>query len=99
MDVSLLVNATKYYKSEYDTFPQGDKKTVLKALQGNNEKRIVFVELDTRRLSRNGEYLDPWGSPYFFDLSRGPKPWAYSFGKNKVDEGGTGDDVASWKEL
>ena len=96
-DVIQLVTAAKAYKEEYGEFPKGDRKAVLLRLQENNHRKIVFIELNAKQISKEGLFLDPWGVPYAFDLSNVNDPWAYSFGKNKTDEGGCNDDVASWK--
>ena len=92
-----LIVAAKGYRSEYGEPPKGDRKTILQVLQGNNPRKIVFIELNPKRITKEGIFVDPWGSPYAFDLSNATDPWAYSFGKNKIDEGGHNDDVTSWK--
>jgi len=91
-----LVTAAKFYKDEYGEPPKGDGKSILRTLQKDNPRKIVFLEISPKELSKEGIFLDPWGTPYVFDLSNS-SPWAYSFGKNKRDEGGNGDDAASWK--
>ena len=96
-DVTQLVVATKGFISEYGTFPTGNPQSILHILQGNNHRKIVFIELDPKRLSKAGDYLDSWGMPYVLNLSGPDSPQVYSFGKNKRDEKGNGDDVASWK--
>ena len=91
-----LVTAARAYKEEYGEPPKGDRKSILRTLQNDNPRKIVFLEISPKELSKDGIFLDPWGTPYIFDLSIS-SPWAYSFGKNKRDEGGNGDDAASWK--
>jgi len=92
-----LVTAAKAYKEEYGEPPKGDSKSILRVLQNDNPRKIVFIELNPKDISKKGILVDPWGSPYAFDLSNATYPWAYSFGKNKIDEGGRNDDVTSWK--
>jgi len=94
--VCQLVIAAKSYKDEYGEPPKGSSKSILRTLQNDNPRKIVFLEISPKELSKDGIFLDPWGTPYVFDLSS-LSPWAYSFGKNKRDEGGNGDDAASWK--
>ena len=94
--VDMLTIAAKAYKEEYGESPKGDRVSILRTLHNDNPRKIVFLEISPKELSKEGIYLDPWGTPYVFDLSNS-SPWAYSFGKNKRDEGGNGDDVASWK--
>ena len=94
--VRQLVTAAEAYNEEYGEPPRGDRKAILRALQNDNPRKVVFLEISPKDLSTDGIYLDPWGTPYAFDLSTS-SPWAYSFGKDRIDEGGNGDDVASWK--
>ena len=94
--VDMLIIAAKAYKEEYGEPPKGDSRSVLHTLQSDNPRKIVFLEISPKELSKDGIYLDPWGTPYVYDLSIS-SPWAYSFGKNKRDEGGNGDDAASWQ--
>jgi len=95
-DVDVLVAAAQAYIREYGDNPKGDSPQVLNILQGHNPRKIVFLEIDPQSLSKNGGFLDPWGSEYVFDFSNTQFPWAYSRGKDKIDEGGHGDDIASW---
>jgi len=98
-DIRLLIDAARFYPIEYGGLPEGDSNEILKKLQeSNNPHNLVLLKLDPKRVSREGLYLDPWGTPYAFDLSKGSDSWAYSFGRNKLDEGGNGDDVASWNQ-
>ena len=92
-----LTIAAKGYIAEYGGPPKGDIKTILQALQGDNPRKIVFIELNPKRITKEGILVDPWGVPYAIGLSNATGPWAYSFGKNKLDEGGRNDDVTSWK--
>jgi hypothetical protein len=91
-----LAIAAKAYKQEYGEPPKGDNRSILRTLQDDNPRKIVFIELNPKEISKDGFFLDPWGTPYAFDLSNAAEPWAYSFGKNKIDEGGHNDDVTSW---
>jgi len=92
-----LIIAAKGYRAEYGESPKGDRKTILQVLQGKNPSKIIFIKLDPKRITKDGIFVDPWDSPYAFGLSDPTDPWAYSFGKNKIDEGGHNDDVTSWK--
>jgi hypothetical protein len=101
-EIQTLISGAKAYWIEYEKPPEGDNKTILQKLQGSNPRNLVFLELDPKRVSSEGLYLDPWGTPYAFNLSKasdswGFSLWAYSFGRNKIDEGGNGDDIASWQ--
>ena len=46
------------------------------------------------------EALDPWGQPFRYKYPGTHNPGGYdlySIGPNKVDDGGSGDDIANWK--
>ena len=96
-DTTLLKTALIAYLGEYDQPLKGDNTTLLKILQGSNPKGIVFIEPEQKQISKEGIFLDPWGSPYVFGCNDQRKAWAYSFGKNRIDEGGHGDDPNSWQ--
>jgi len=96
-DVTQLVVAAKAYTTEYGKPPEGSQLAQLKALEGDNPRKIVFIEVDPKHTTKDGIFLDPWGTPYVYDLSKPSGAWAYSFGRNKIDEHGNGDDCASWQ--
>ena len=96
-DVTQLVVAAKAYVTEYGKPPEGSQLAQLKALEGDNPRKIVFIEVDPKRTTKDGIFLDPWGTPYVYELSKPSGTWAYSFGRNKIDEHGNGDDCASWQ--
>src|SRR5690606_12801491 len=78
-----LVVASALYTEQYGSPPTGNLSEILKTLGGSNPRKIVFAELNLDDLSKDGKLLDPWGSPYIYDLSDS-SPWAYSIGKNRV---------------
>jgi hypothetical protein len=98
-DTQQLVAALKAYQTEYGVMPSGNHAQIISALRHDNPKKIVFFEAPESRFSASGEFLDPWKSPYRIDVLSSSFPWAYSFGKNRIDEGGvqTADDIPSWR--
>lgn len=98
-DVSQLRSAMRSFYTEYGKPPPPGEAATVAALIGANEKRIVFFEADPSRLNKAGEYLDQWGTPFRIGVRDFVEPWAYSFGKNRIDEGGAEgtDDVSSWR--
>jgi len=96
-DISMLIAAAKAYTTEYGAPLQEDSRAVIRTLEGDNKRNVVFLEIKPQNISNDGYFLDPWGTPYVLNLVNPSNLWAYSFGKNKIDEGGNGDDVASWK--
>lgn len=50
--------------------PRGTHEEILRALQGRNRARLVFVPTHHPAL-KNGRLVDRWGSPYFFHALSG----------------------------
>ncbi len=96
-ELSMLITAAKAYQVEYGVPLEGDSIAQIQTLQGNNPRKLLFIEINPKEMSKEGLFFDPWGTPYVLNLTNPSNLWAYSFGKNKIDEGGNGDDVASWK--
>lgn len=84
-DMSALKIALMAYNMEYNSLPLGDNKQICAALAGDNPKKIRFIELSKPQIAPNGEFLDPWGTPYKFYISKG-ELLIRSAGKNKVFE-------------
>jgi Type II secretion system (T2SS), protein G len=95
----ILADHVKEYRQEYGFYPAGNNAEIIRALCGDNPRKVVFFE-PHGDLSAAGELLDPWGTPYRFDLSDPKNPKIYSFGKNKRDDHGAdrSDDICDWKE-
>jgi Type II secretion system (T2SS), protein G len=94
-----LAAAVKQYKAEYGSLPTGTEAEIVRALLGDNPRKIVFFEPRPKDLNADGELLDPWGTPYYFDFSDPKIQKIYSVGKNKSDDAGAdgSDDICSWK--
>lgn len=56
------------YHQAYGEYPQGEGKEVAAALLGRVPGKKAFLEWNTKKISPNGELLDPWGSPYFIKI-------------------------------
>ena len=94
-----ICQAMNTFKREYGFFPPGTSAQIMMDLtSGKNPKRIVFLEARNERFNAAGDFLDPWGTPIRIGSLASGLPWAYSFGPNKIDEGGGeySDDIASW---
>jgi hypothetical protein len=91
--------ALRFYKEEYGAFPAGDAAQILAALRGRNDREIIIYEARSGTVNPKGELIDPWGTPYRFDLSDPEKPRVWSCGKNRRDDGGAegSDDIPSWR--
>lgn len=80
-DLTTLQNIIEIYKEKYKQYPSA-----------NN----VFKELISKKLIGR-KPKDPWGTPYHYMLIDETKYDLYSFGENKLDDNGSGDDVTQSK--
>lgn len=97
--IRAVCQAMNTFQREYGYFPMGDGATIMKLLaSGANARRIIFFDAPKKSFNAAGEFLDPWGTPLRFGSFASGLPWTYSYGPNKIDEGGAdySDDVASW---
>jgi hypothetical protein len=90
-----ICTALNTYFREYGSLPNGTHLQIIKALNGGNPHKIIFLEVPAIRMSLGGEFLDPWGAPYVIDTSNGAQPKAHSIGIDGKDDGGVAgsDDV------
>ena len=97
-DVVSLSIALKAFHAEYGSYPSGDQPAIMKALSGDNVRKIRFIEIAARRLSSKGRYCDPWGNPYRIDTSRVGHLRVHSPGENGREEldDPRADDIRSW---
>jgi type II secretory pathway pseudopilin PulG len=98
--VSALLSATSAYAAEYGAPVSGSSPAqILAALRGKNQREIIFFDAAPSRFNAKGELIDPWGTPYRFDLSNPKQPRIWSCGPNRKDENGAegSDDIVSWR--
>ncbi len=95
-------DALKQYRMEIGTYPEGDNAQILKALMGDNPRRMVFFEpaavpKSFDSFNDRGDLIDFWGTPYRFDLTDPKIPRVWSCGKDRRDDGGAvgSDDIPS----
>jgi hypothetical protein len=81
-ETQVLQVALSQYKAELGRFPSGDSRAICRALSGVNPKGIRFIEWRQKSTTAEGEFLDPWGTPYRIYFS-GDIPLIRSAGKNK----------------
>jgi len=90
--LSVLVDA---YCNDFGSLPSSSHAAILAALQGNNPRQAVYWDSNSSqnasRISPAGEYLDPWGTPYYFDIKDPVRPRVRSFGPNRKDDHATSD--------
>jgi hypothetical protein len=95
-DIRGLESLMQFYSLTHRPRPKGDAANKLSVLLSVNVHRHGrHLKVDSARLGSDGVYRDPWGSPYAFGWNE--RPWAYSFGPNRIDEGGKGDDISNWR--
>jgi hypothetical protein len=99
-DVQVIALALDGFAFENGDFPKGTRGEICRLLRGEsidgqNPRKLDYVEALPTEMNGTGEFLDPWGEPY--RISVDPRTRVYSCGPNRVDEHGDGDDIASWK--
>jgi type II secretory pathway pseudopilin PulG len=97
-DVDVLAVAIDGFAKEHSEYPRGDAAQICRLLlgetvDGQNTRRLDYVEATAYEINAKGEFVDPWGTPYQFILR--PFIRIYSSGPNRTDEKGAGDDIAS----
>ncbi len=68
-DVKEIGLAMAQYRSVIGRYPQGNNVEISRALLEQNSNTNTFVKYRPRNMSRSGEALDPWGTPYRFYFS------------------------------
>ena len=69
-DVENLFIGLQKFKEVVGAYPLGGNSTVVKALQGDNPKKVIILVGRKTELNEKGEMVDPWGTPlrvYFSD--------------------------------
>ncbi|MGO9243838.1 MAG: type II secretion system protein GspG [Verrucomicrobiia bacterium] len=99
-DVQVIALALDGFARENGAYPKGTPGEICRMLRGEtvngqNPKKLDYVEAQPRELNGSGEFVDPWGEPYRMSVERGTR--VYSCGPNRIDEHGEGDDITSWK--
>ena len=70
IDVENLFSGLQQFKENVGQYPNGSNSEIIKALQGNNSKKLIILVSRKAELNDKGEMLDPWGTPlriYFSD--------------------------------
>ena len=69
-EVDGLFEAFHKYKEHVGEYPRGNNCELAKALNGNNNKKVIILAVRKTDLNAKGEIVDPWGTPlkiYFAD--------------------------------
>ncbi|MHA3772365.1 type II secretion system protein GspG [Verrucomicrobiota bacterium sgz303538] len=73
------------YKKQFGTYPEGDSRTIFRALTGDNPLGKPFLAWSKENTSSEGVCLDPWGTPYIIYIS-GESVLIHSAGPNRQFE-------------
>ena len=97
-DVQAILIGLNTYQREHGSYPVGTAAELCGLLrgenfQGQNPRRLDYIEAMPQEMNAVGSFLDPWGTPYHIVTI--PQPLVYSCGPNRVDEQGRGDDIAA----
>jgi len=77
--------AVREYGEMFGGNPVGTNPEITAALAGKNAKQINFLNGQPgTRINQNGELVDPWGTPYFFDQPSGTVMEIHSAGPDKI---------------
>ena len=95
-DVNALMQGLSAYASEQGELPHGSYATICRLLrgesiEGQNPKRLDYIEVEAQELNAKGEILDPWGNPYRIIIENGLH--VYSCGPSGIDKYGQGDNI------
>jgi hypothetical protein len=70
MPTSAVVEGARAIVTQYNSMfgenPVGVNEEIVNALRGDNPKQIDFLGSETNRINTQGQWVDPWGTPYFF---------------------------------
>lgn len=96
--VSRLEKALWAYRDDFGQFPPGDG-SPLSVYLGTRERGGPYLDLAVERLDAAGYFVDHWGNRYEYRARGVNNSRSFdlrSNGRNRVDDGGRGDDIANW---
>lgn len=62
-DVENFFAGLQEYKEYVGSYPTGNNAQVVKALMGQNPKKLIILVGRKHELNEKGEFVDPWGTP------------------------------------
>lgn len=64
---ALLLEILEFYRKEFGAFPAGQENAdIMRALTGNNPRRLSIFPRKHPRMDASGNLLDAWGKPFVF---------------------------------
>jgi hypothetical protein len=94
-DCDNLILGIQQYREFVGSYPTGNNATIVKALQGQTEKKVLILAIRRADVNDKGELVDPWGTPLQFYFSHN-EVLIRSAGPNKAWEDSatpTADDL------
>lgn len=98
-DIAKLEAAAEQYKNDYGSYPTSGNTNIYNAARSTSpvtkKPYIIFKAKDIT----SSEVTDSWGKPYTYTAPGTQNTKSvdiYSFGPNKTDNAGTGDDINNW---
>jgi len=98
-DIAKLEAAAEQYKNDYGSYPASGNTNIYNAARSvspvTKKPYVIFKSKDIR----NNEVIDSWGMAYTYTAPGSQNTKSvdiYSFGPNKADDAGTGDDINNW---
>ena len=64
IEANHIAGAIYYYHQMFKVYPSGTNAEIAKLLFGENPAKTPILAWRPRNLSKGGELLDPWGTPY-----------------------------------
>ncbi|MEO7514655.1 MAG: type II secretion system protein GspG [Verrucomicrobiota bacterium] len=83
-EVSNLNSALRTFYSEIHHYPSGTSGDVMRALVGENPKRLKFFSPNPKLVNSRGEYMDPWQTPYQINIIGQTNYIIRSAGPNRI---------------
>jgi hypothetical protein len=77
-----IAGGLQIYHEIFNNYPQGENREIAKALFGENPHKLRILNWPERKLSAEGEFLDPWGTAYLIQV-QGDKIEIRSAGPNR----------------
>ena len=101
--IAAMDSALSMYEQDIGEYPKTDNKGMIEALTDNpsdgSDWYGPYIELKEEDFDKDGNYIDPWGTPYKYVYPgehNKLKYDLYSFGPNRQDDNGSKDDVKNW---
>lgn len=84
-DVKMVGELVRFYTSAFGSIPPGgENREIVRAMSGDNPRKLAIIPASHEALNDSGEILDRWGSPYYFHPVSGKILEVRSAGPDKI---------------